>query len=103
MRRPPELRLLSSDQKRVLNRASPTHPIEKYLVVKTCKGHICGGDEAEPPWKNSLRDAFVKLSDVMALMIEAQRALLRGDNEEARDKAADAVLILNGVRALSLT
>jgi uncharacterized membrane-anchored protein len=62
-----------------------------------------GGDEAERPWNELLQDAFVKLSDVMSLMIEAQRALLRGDKDAAREKAANAVLILNKMSALSLT
>ena len=48
-----------------------------------------------------MRDAFVKLSGVMALVIDAQRAFLRGDAEEVRGKAGSAVLLLNEVRALS--
>ena len=72
-------------------------------MIETCKGHLRGGDEAGRPWNDPLQHAFVKLSDVMSLMIEAQRALLRGDNEAAKEKAASAVLILNGVKALSLT
>jgi hypothetical protein len=67
------------------------------------KDHMCSGDEAERPWNAPLQDALVKLSDVMLLMIEAQRALLRGDRGEATEKAANAVLILNGLKALSLT
>lgn len=53
--------------------------------------------------KISLDTTLVQLSDVMALMIAAQRAVLRNDREEARMLVTDAVSILNGMKSLPLT
>jgi hypothetical protein len=49
-----------------------------------------------------LEGALVRLSEVMKLMIKAQRALLRNDKQEAREIVKYAETILHGVVDLPL-
>lgn len=64
--------------------------------------HTHDGIEAERPRYSPLKVALVRLSEVMDLMIKAQRALLRSDKREARRIIKDAETILHGVVDLPL-